>query len=86
MATGICVGTYSDLAGVALSGGLLGTENNSEAEFHHLLEVLNCYKMEIERLKMLILEKDDAVKAMSTYLLNMKKKGATIETENVLLA
>lgn len=74
----------SGFARVSLRRDLLATENSVEAERDCLLKELNLYKMENEQLKILILERNAAMEAMSKCLLDMVKKVATIISEKEL--
>lgn len=53
---------------------------------HHSLEKWNRFKMEIEQLKELMSEKDVAMKAMCTRVVDMKKEVITVDTEEGLLS
>lgn len=63
---GIDVCVDSSSGKVALRSDLLPTEDSVDAERGRLLERLNRYKMENEQEQKLMLEKDVAMKAMST--------------------
>lgn len=88
MGSGIVVGTCVEcpLAGASLHRAFLTTENSVVIERDHLLEKLNRHKLDNERLKKLILVMNAAMKDMSTYLENIEKKVAVIETDRGLLA
>lgn len=74
MAPVIDVSTDSPLAGVALRSFLFAIEDSVDVVRDRLLEVLNCYKVKIEQLKNSILEKNTALEAVLTFLLDMKKR------------
>lgn len=71
--------------GAALRSGCPSAKNSVEAESDCLLKKLNVYKIGNEVLMKTITEMDAVVKALSTSLLNMIKKVATIETESAPL-
>lgn len=74
------------LARVALGSGLLAFDDSGKVERVLLLEDLNRYKIENERVKMLILVVNVAMRAMSPNYLDMEKKVVTIQTEKVFLS
>lgn len=84
MATGIDDSLDSHLTSVEQKNGHPDVGNSIEVERDRLLDELSRYKIENERERM-ILEKNVVVKAISTRLLDMKIKAATIKTEKGLL-
>lgn len=69
-----------------MTDGILVTEVSVKAERDPLLEELNRYRIKNEQSKKLILEVNAAIKAMSTRLVDLEQKVATIETVKRLLA
>lgn len=86
MALGINFSMNSPFVGAGPRSGILATESSVEAERARSPEKLNNCKMEKEHLKELVLEKIAAMKAISTCLLEMKKKLVTIGIEKELLS
>lgn len=76
----------SPLAEVALKSGFSATEVSVRAEHDRLLEKLNRTRFEKGQLKKLKLNKDTAMKDISTCLLDMDRKVVTTENEKRLLA
>lgn len=62
------------------------SENSVRIDRDQLLKEINCYKLENEQFRTLIVEMDAATKARSTCLVNMEENVATIETEKELQA
>lgn len=85
MAPGIDVRIDSPLVGVALRSGLFATDDSVKAEQDCLLGELNNYKLENEQSETLILERIDAMKAMSTCLVDLRKRVVITETKEELL-
>lgn len=78
------VGRNSFPVGVAPRRGLHASDYSVMMERDCLLEDLNRYKIENEHLMKLMSEKDAVMKAMSTRLVYMEKKAATMEAVKVL--
>lgn len=70
---------------MVLRRSLLATDDSVRAERDRLLEQLNRFKLENERIMKLILELDAVMKGMSTCFVDMKKNLATVKTENWFL-
>lgn len=85
MVPGIDVHMTFRLAGVALQRAFFAIEDSVELERNCLLKDLNRYKIKQKRLKMLISEKNAAMKVIFTCLLDVERRVATFETEKRLL-
>lgn len=85
-ALGVNVSIDFALAEMELKSGLVSAGNSAEAEQDRLLEMFNRYKTECEQSRKLILEKEYKMKAMSTSLVDIERKVATIYPVTGLLA
>lgn len=74
------------LVGVAPRSDFLAAEDSMKIEVDLQLKKESRYKLENERLKNFILEKDAALKAMSIRLVDMENNDAIFKTEKGCLA